>query len=1058
MGVGPRAEQPPRGLLDPYVPRALLRHLAETPAARVQAVEGTLIFADISGFTRLSERLARRGREGAEEVVETIGTCFARLLRVAYDNGGGLLKFGGDALLLKFEGEEHLARAARSAVGMRRRLREAGPLQTSAGKITLRMSQGMHSGEILMFLVGASHREHLIAGPTTSTVVQMEKVADAGEIVLSPQVARRLPRACVGTAKGPGHLLASAPAGADWAPSEPWYEPGEDAVAHCLPVALREHLAYGRQPPEHRSASTAFLRAGGVDDLIAREGVEATADALHELVADIQEAADAQQICFLASDIDVNGVRVLLTAGAPRVVGDDEDRMLLAMRRVLEGHRRLPVHIGVNRGNVFCGDVGPHYRRAYAVMGDATNLSARLMARAPAGELYATAAVLDRAATRFDLGALEPLSVKGKARPVEAWSVGPAVGGRARERVAEHFPLVGREREVAALDVAIAAARRGRGRIVEIAGEEGIGKSRLLDELRRRATGMRRLHAACEPYLASSPYATWRELLRPLLGTGHDDDVLERLHAVVADADPSLLPWLPLLAIAFDVDAPLTPEVEALAPEFRTARLRDALIRLLERLLAGPALIEIEDAHHMDHASAALLGALAERVGGTPWLVAVTRRDSESGYVAADLPTVVRLEPVPLDHAALVSLAEAVTEAAPLPPHVLALAVDRSGGSPQFLRDLLRAAASGDGELPGSIEAAAMARMDLLAASDRALIRRAALLGRTFDPAMLVEVLDDGVSWPDERTWTRLWRYFEVRDDGAVHFRSAVVREAAYAALTYRLRRRLHAVVGARLEREAGPATDESAAVLSLHFERAGDHGRAWRYARVAADRARDRFAYADAATLYRRALDATRGLDVAAEEVAAAWEALGAAHARIGELAEAHEAFRAARRLRRPRGSAPSRPRPRRPRRRPRRPGGALGDPRAARRRPRRFAGGRVPRSRDVHFGDHPPAPGPHGRRDRALSPRDRRGRARRRAGRAGQRLLRARLGPGRVRPPGRCRQLAARAEDLRSARRDQPPGGGAQQHGRLRLPRRALARGRRALPPRRRGEPARG
>jgi class 3 adenylate cyclase/tetratricopeptide (TPR) repeat protein len=903
MGAAPRVDDPPRGLLEPYVPRVLLRHLVEAPNARVQAVEGTLLFADVSGFTRLSERLARRGREGAEELVETIGACFSQLLAVTYDNGGGLLKFGGDALLLKFEGEDHLARAARSAVGMRRHLREAGPLQTSAGRVTLRISQGLHSGEIPLFLVGASHREHLIAGPTTSVVVEMEKVADAGEIVVSPEAARRLPQGCVGAAKGAGRLLTSAPAGAHWSPNEPWYAAGADAIAQCLPVALREHLASGRQPPEHRSASTAFLRASGVDDVIARDGIDAAADALHELVCDVQEAADAQQICFLASDIGANEVRILLTAGAPRVVGDDEDRMLLAMRRVIEGNRRLPVHIGVNRGNVFCGDVGPHYRRTYAVMGDATNLSARLMARAPAGELYATARVLDRATTRFDLRALEPFTVKGKARPVEAWSVGPAVGGRARERVAEHFPLVGREREVAALDKAIAAARRGTGRIVELAGEEGIGKSRLLDELRRRAAGMRRLHAACEPYSASSPYATWRELLRPLLGVAHDeanDVVLARLTAVVEDADPTLLPWLPLLAIAVDADAPLTPEVEALAPEFRTARLRDVVVQLLERLLAGATLIEIEDAHHMDHASADLLAALAEVVGGAPWLVAVTRRDVASGFVAPDLPAVVRLEPAPLDRAALLALAEAVTEAAPLPPHVLALAVDRSGGSPQFLRDLLRAAASatGDGALPESIEAAAMARMDLLAPSDRALIRRAALLGRTFDQDLLVDVLDDGVSWPDERTWARLWRYFEVHDDGSVQFRSAVVREAAYAAMTYRLRRRLHAVVGARLEREAGPAAEESAAVLSLHFERAGDHRRAWHYARIAADRARGRFAYADAATLYRRALDASRGLDAAPTEVATVWEALGAAHGRIGELDAAHEAFRAARKL----------------------------------------------------------------------------------------------------------------------------------------------------------------
>src|SRR5919198_5042004 len=902
MGAVARVDEHPQGLLDPYVPRTLLRHLAETPDARVQAVDGTLVFADISGFTKLSERLARRGREGAEEVVETIGACFSRLLTVVYDNGGGLLKFGGDALLLKFEGEDHLARAARSAVGMRRRLREAGPLQTSAGKVTLRMSQGVHTGEILMFLVGSSHREHLIAGPATSVVVQMEKLADAGEIVLSAQAARGLPRGCIGKAKGGGRLLSAAPPGDDWAPSEPRYAPDEEAVARCLPVALREHLACGRQPPEHRSASTAFLRASGVDDVIARDGIDAAADALHELVSDIQAAADAQQICFLASDIDVNGVRILLTAGAPRVVGDDEDRMLLAMRRVIEGKRRLPVHIGVNRGNAFCGDVGPHYRRTYAVMGDATNLSARLMARAPAGELYATARVLDRAVTRFDLRALQPFTVKGKARPVEAWSVGPAVGGRARERVAEVFPLVGRERELAAIDQAIAAVRSGVGRIVELAGEEGIGKNRLLDELRARAGGMRRLHAACEPYTASSAYATWRELLRPLLGAAHDDPndvVLDRLSAVVRESDPTLLPWLPLLAVAFDVDAPPTPEVAALAPQFRTARLRDAVVRLLERLLAGPTLIEIEDAHHMDHASADLLRAVADSVAGAPWLVAITRRDLASGFAAPDLPTVVRLEPAPLSRAALLALAEAVTEKAPLAPHVLALAVDRSGGSPQFLRDLLRAAAAGgEDSLPESIEAAAMARMDLLALSDRALIRRAAGLGRAFDRRLLADVLDEGVSRPDDRTWERLWRYFDLQDDGTVHFRSAVVHEVAYAALTYRTRRRLHAIVGARLQREAGAGADDPAAVLSLHFARAGDHGRAWRYARVAADRARDRFAYADAATLYRRALDAVRGLDAPTEEVAAVWESLGAAHARIGELTAAHDAFRAARRL----------------------------------------------------------------------------------------------------------------------------------------------------------------
>ena len=136
------------------MPRALLRHLAESPDVPVRSVEATVVFADISGFTALSERLARQGRRGAEELSETIGGSLSTLLTVAYDNGGSLLELGGDALLLFFEHEGHAQRACRAAVGMRRTLREIGRIRTGAGRVTLRISQGVHSGTFHSFLVG----------------------------------------------------------------------------------------------------------------------------------------------------------------------------------------------------------------------------------------------------------------------------------------------------------------------------------------------------------------------------------------------------------------------------------------------------------------------------------------------------------------------------------------------------------------------------------------------------------------------------------------------------------------------------------------------------------------------------------------------------------------------------------------------------------------------------------------------------------------------------------------------------------------------------------------
>ena len=205
--AGAEAQHP----LSPYFPRLVIDWITNAPEERHQERVGTIAFVDISGFTKLSEGLARHGKVGAEELTATIGTCFVSLLDLAVAYGGRLLKFGGDALLLFFAGEAHEARACRAAIEMRRALREVGRLTVLGQRVALRMSVGVHSGLFHFFLVGGSHREFIVAGPGASTVVTMEGTADAGEIVLSPQTAAALRPADVGLAKGPGFLLRRAP-------------------------------------------------------------------------------------------------------------------------------------------------------------------------------------------------------------------------------------------------------------------------------------------------------------------------------------------------------------------------------------------------------------------------------------------------------------------------------------------------------------------------------------------------------------------------------------------------------------------------------------------------------------------------------------------------------------------------------------------------------------------------------------------------------------------------------------------------------------------------------
>ena len=172
--------------------------------------------------------------------------------------------------------------------------------------------------------------------------------------------------------------------------------------------------------------------------------------------------------------------------------------------------------------------------------------------------------------------------------------------------------------------------------------------------------------------------------------------------------------------------------------------------------------------------------------------------------------------------------------------------------------------------------------------------------GSTFHPRRLADVLAPDLPAPDAGFWDRLSGVFARESDGHVRFKRPALQEAAYASLPFKLRRELHQAVGLRLEQDQGREPDADPAVLSHHFSLAGDHARAHGYAMAAAKRATERFSHADAARLYRRAIEAGRADRAVADPtaLAAAWEELGEALRAIGEPAEAMRALTEARRF----------------------------------------------------------------------------------------------------------------------------------------------------------------
>src|SRR5215216_4325928 len=164
-----------------YVPRLLPGWAAAELGPAHRVIDGSLLLFDISGFTPLTERLARRGREGAEELSDILDTIFGRLLSDAEDEGADLLKWGGDALLLLFDDQDHGCRAARAALRMHRVLAHIGRAITSIGRVALRASAGVESGPVHLVLAGdpSRHSELVVLGPTATGVAMLQHAASA---------------------------------------------------------------------------------------------------------------------------------------------------------------------------------------------------------------------------------------------------------------------------------------------------------------------------------------------------------------------------------------------------------------------------------------------------------------------------------------------------------------------------------------------------------------------------------------------------------------------------------------------------------------------------------------------------------------------------------------------------------------------------------------------------------------------------------------------------------------------------------------------------------------
>jgi len=573
-----RTLEPLHRVLVQYMPRYLIE-LDPTPGqAHGALIEGSFIFADVTGFTALTELLSRQGHARGRELMNQImNRLFTEILDPLIASGGDLLIFAGDAALVYFpkqENDEDAQQAIRAALRMERAIIPFASFETEYGHCSLTMSAGVERGIAYAGVVGTHERmELLVSGPGIDGAMQAEVQADPGRVALGEQVRAitnddftldgvqvvddlgealgdyeiSLPTRKRGSSVimglGISEILKTVEAGLERVEKLAPFLP-EDMLAHLVNTDQRHRKLVS----EFRPVAVQFIHIVGLEALATKYGPEIATRLFQRYFIRAEEIVTQHEGVISQIDAYGGGFFLLNTYGTPKAhegttryavsAALQLAKLLDQVNREFELENPLQQRGGITYGLVFNGEIGAKYRRESVVAGPAVNRAARLMSKAEFGQVILDTQIWQDVQSAFvgeQLRSVELKGIEGKVVIVDVHEIRLGTRLQPLER-----PLLGREVEQAKLTEALEALlHRQHGSIWAIHGETGIGKTSLIldlaDNARQRQLTI--LAGRCQPHGKNIPLFVWVDLLTGWLDIDESTDPAKQRTHLVAELE-----------------------------------------------------------------------------------------------------------------------------------------------------------------------------------------------------------------------------------------------------------------------------------------------------------------------------------------------------------------------------------------------------------------------------------------------------------------------------------------------------------------------------------------
>ena len=896
-----------------YIPtdrRYALAHGSTLP----DRTTGAALFADISGFTPLTEALvlALGPQRGAEELTGWLNKIYDALVTQIENYRGSVISFSGDAMTCWFDDQtqEYInphprtssaLRATACALSIQQTMQQFEQVDIpGAGIVSLAIKVVVTSGPARRFLMGDPTIQLVdaLAGETLYRLATGEHHAHRGDVLLDRSTVSFLEKEIevLEWREDPesSERFAVVNNLKPRVETDPWPELEADALSHDLvrpwllpPVYDRLMSGMGEFLTELRPTVALFLGFSGINydsDPEAESKLNAYVQAVQRILA----RYDSYMIQLTIGD---KGSNFYVSFGAPLAHEDDAIRGIAAAMelRDLQMDFISEIQIGVSQGLTRTGACGGIHRRTYSTIGDAVNMAARLMQNAPLGQVLVNQNIRKATMDNFTWEELPPLLVKGKSQPVTVFRL---IAGQERHGIHLHepkyaLPMVGRAVELALIEQKLDLALHGHGQIVGITAEAGMGKSRLMAEVIRMARGRNVLgHGGeCQSFGTSTSYLVWQNIWRgffeldPAWSMAAQVESLERQLSKIA---PSLLPRLPLLGAVLNLQIPDNELTGSFDAKLRKESLESLLIDCLrKRTRTLPLLLILEDCHWLDPLSHDLLEVIGRAIVDLPILIAIAYRPPQlDRHLTPRVAQLYHFTEIPLTDLPAEEIEQLVSfklgqiygEQIKLPQALIEKISKRAEGNPFYIEELLNYLHDRDIDpaqpealeqidLPDSLYSLILSRMDQLTENQKTLLKVASVIGRLFRVAILwgvynqfgdrERVLDD----LEALSALDVTPKDSPEPELAYLFKHIVTQEVAYETISFATRAKLHDQIGKFIENTYQDALNQYTDLLAHHFELSDNQTKKREYLLKAAEAAQKDYANAAAITYYQRVL-----------------------------------------------------------------------------------------------------------------------------------------------------------------------------------------------------------